>query len=466
MPALREQRTGGEDAQPQARRRRPAGGRAGRRPLADVVGRLQALHARRLPRRLPDRRPVPHRHRHGRRAAGHLQRLRLLRAGLPVRRHRPAQGRRSRVQVHAVPRPHRGGPDARLRDRLPDPVDPVRPPGPACARPLPRGSRRCTRAASRRPGCTSSRTTTASAAPARSSCCSTSRRSTACRPTRWCRPATSGRCGGAPGWLPSAWSRPRWSPSPDGAGEPRRGEETRVPEADFRSYYGRPILKEPTWEWDIPAYLFTGGLAAGSSLLAAGGDASGRHGLRRATRWTSLVAVSASAFFLVHDLGRPARFHHMLRVAKVTSPMSVGTWILTAFGPASGIAALAEARRAAADQRRARCRQPAGPGPGPGRRRRRGRHRARARDVHRGAAHRHLHARLEGGARRAAVRLRRQRAGVRRRRRAGHRAPRRERPGAPDGRRGGRRRAWPARTSSSTASASRARRTTSPAPSG
>ncbi|GAB3935681.1 hypothetical protein GCM10027614_10800 [Micromonospora vulcania] len=57
---------------------------------------------------------------------------------------------------------------------------------------------------------------------------------------------------------------------------------------------------------------------------------------------TSLAAVTASAVFLVKDLGRPARFHHMLRVAKLTSPMSVGTWILTAFGPAAGVAAIAE----------------------------------------------------------------------------------------------------------------------------
>ena len=42
--------------------------------------------------------------------------------------------------------------------------------------------------------------------------------------------------------------------------------------------------------------------------------------------------MSASAVFLVRDLGRPARFHHMLRVAKPTSPMSMGTWILTAYG--------------------------------------------------------------------------------------------------------------------------------------
>ena len=50
--------------------------------------------ARRLPRRLPDRRAVPHRVRHRGRPGGHLQRLRLLRSGLPVRRHRAARGRR------------------------------------------------------------------------------------------------------------------------------------------------------------------------------------------------------------------------------------------------------------------------------------------------------------------------------------------------------------------------------------
>ncbi|SCL48805.1 NrfD/PsrC family molybdoenzyme membrane anchor subunit [Micromonospora chersina] len=132
------------------------------------------------------------------------------------------------------------------------------------------------------------------------------------------------------------------------AGRPRRrggrgGEQLNVPPATFTSYYGRPILKAPVWKWDIAAYLFTGGLAAGSSLLAAGGQLTGRPALRRAGRVTSLAAVSASAYFLVNDLGKPSRFHHMLRVAKLTSPMSMGTWILTAFGPAAGVAAVAEA---------------------------------------------------------------------------------------------------------------------------
>ncbi|MFC7529729.1 NrfD/PsrC family molybdoenzyme membrane anchor subunit [Actinoplanes sp. GCM10030250] len=121
------------------------------------------------------------------------------------------------------------------------------------------------------------------------------------------------------------------------------GDRSMVPPADFRSYYGRPIVRPPVWHHDIAAYLFTGGLAAGSALLAAGGDATGRPALRRAGRTTALGALIASTYFLVNDLGRPDRFHHMLRVAKPTSPMSMGTWILSAFGGAAGVAAVAEA---------------------------------------------------------------------------------------------------------------------------
>ncbi|SDX90698.1 Polysulphide reductase, NrfD [Modestobacter sp. DSM 44400] len=116
-----------------------------------------------------------------------------------------------------------------------------------------------------------------------------------------------------------------------------------VPDANFTSYYGRPVVKPSPWTADIPAYLFMGGLAGGSSLLGAGADLSGRPMLRRGARLAALGALSGSFYALVHDLGRPARFHHMLRVAKATSPMSVGTWILTAYGPMAGLAAVSEA---------------------------------------------------------------------------------------------------------------------------
>ena len=127
-----------------------------------------------------------------------------------------------------------------------------------------------------------------------------------------------------------------------GGGE--RGEQAMVPPAEFTSYYGRPVVKAAPWEHDIPFYLFAGGVAAGSSLLSAGADVTGRPALRRTGRLGSLVALTLSMVALVHDLGRPARFLNMLRVAKPTSPMSVGTWILSAYGPFAGLAGAAELR--------------------------------------------------------------------------------------------------------------------------
>jgi formate-dependent nitrite reductase membrane component NrfD len=121
-----------------------------------------------------------------------------------------------------------------------------------------------------------------------------------------------------------------------------RGEDVVVPPAEFQSYYGRPVLKPPVWEWKIAAYLFTGGLSAGSAVLGAGADLTGRPALRRVGWLSALVNLLASTYFLVSDLGRPERFHHMLRVAKPTSPMSVGTWVLAAYGPGAGIAAIRE----------------------------------------------------------------------------------------------------------------------------
>ena len=99
-----------------------------------------------------------------------------------------------------------------------------------------------------------------------------------------------------------------------------------------RTYYGRSVLKRPVWKWYIPAYFFTGGVAGGTALLAAGGRLTGDHRLARRCLTASSAAVAASGVLLVLDLGRPRRFLNMLRVAKVTSPMSVGTWLLSAFG--------------------------------------------------------------------------------------------------------------------------------------
>jgi formate-dependent nitrite reductase membrane component NrfD len=120
----------------------------------------------------------------------------------------------------------------------------------------------------------------------------------------------------------------------------RGGEEPMVPRAEFDSYYGRPVIKEPVWgSPEVPGYLFLGGLAGASSALAACAHLSGNRELARASKAGAAAAIGLSVVALVADLGRPQRFINMLRVFKVTSPMSVGSWILSGYGPAAGAAA-------------------------------------------------------------------------------------------------------------------------------
>ena len=123
----------------------------------------------------------------------------------------------------------------------------------------------------------------------------------------------------------------------------RRGEQPVVPEAHFSSYYGRPVLKAPPWRaLDIAGYLFLGGLAGASSLLAAGGQVTGRPGLARVAKLGAAGAITVSLGALVHDLGRPARFVNMLRVVKPTSPMNIGSWLLAGYAPLTVAAAAAD----------------------------------------------------------------------------------------------------------------------------
>jgi len=129
----------------------------------------------------------------------------------------------------------------------------------------------------------------------------------------------------------------------NGAHRRRRGEQPMVPEAEFSSYYGRPVIKEPVWRTpDVPGYFFLGGLAGASSVLAAGAQLSGYRKLARVGKVGALGAISLSTVALIHDLGRPGRFANMLRVFKPSSPMSVGSWLLAAYGPVAGAAAVSE----------------------------------------------------------------------------------------------------------------------------
>jgi len=112
--------------------------------------------------------------------------------------------------------------------------------------------------------------------------------------------------------------------------------------AEPRSYYGRPVIKEPVWKWEVPLYFFTGGLAGASSVLSLSARLFGNEKLSRTALYIGAAADVVNPALLIADLGRPERFHHMLRVFKVTSPMNVGAWILLVNGGASNTAALLE----------------------------------------------------------------------------------------------------------------------------
>lgn len=129
-------------------------------------------------------------------------------------------------------------------------------------------------------------------------------------------------------------------------GQAWRPKGTRDHPEETRSYYGRPVIKEPAWTWEVPWYLFAGGLAGSASVLAMGARLAGNEVLADRARLIAAGAVVVCPPLLISDLGRPARFINMLRVFKPTSVMSVGSWVLAGYSSATvGAAALSRSRR-------------------------------------------------------------------------------------------------------------------------
>ncbi len=107
-------------------------------------------------------------------------------------------------------------------------------------------------------------------------------------------------------------------------------------------YYGRPVIKRSHWLWEIIVYFFVGGVAGGSSVVAAVASRFGTaedEPVVRTGRYLALLGAIASPILLILDLGVGRRFHKMLRIFKTRSPMSVGSWILAGFGSFTGLAA-------------------------------------------------------------------------------------------------------------------------------
>jgi Polysulphide reductase, NrfD len=109
-------------------------------------------------------------------------------------------------------------------------------------------------------------------------------------------------------------------------------------------YYGMPLLQRPAWTWQVPLYFFVGGASGAAAVIGAMADWVGHdQEIARRARTIALCSSIASSGLLISGLGRPERFLYMLRVFKSQSPMSMGAWILAAFGSSSGLAILAPA---------------------------------------------------------------------------------------------------------------------------
>ena len=114
------------------------------------------------------------------------------------------------------------------------------------------------------------------------------------------------------------------------------------------TYYGRPQLKSaPFNNLVVGGYVALAGMCGASAILSTladlvRGDRKEAAGVVRRGRYLSLLAPTLGSALLVWDLHTPQRFYNMLRVAKRTSPMSIGTWILMSFSVFSGLAAAAQ----------------------------------------------------------------------------------------------------------------------------
>ena len=155
----------------------------------------------------------------------------------------------------------------------------------------------------------------------------------------------------------------------DRRGRGRRRHRRRIPRrpvvsatkrgTEMRSYYGRPVIKEPTWTWEIPLYFFTGGVSAARRRCSRSRRSSSATSSSRGRRSTSArPPISSRRRCSSPTSGGPSASTTCCASFKVTSPMNVGAWVLLVNGGASNTAAVLElAGRLQAAQARRRARR-------------------------------------------------------------------------------------------------------------
>jgi Ni/Fe-hydrogenase subunit HybB-like protein len=105
-------------------------------------------------------------------------------------------------------------------------------------------------------------------------------------------------------------------------------------QATIVGYQSRPVTKPPNWHGLVSLDMVLNNLSTGLFLVAAIGELLDPVAFRPMARLAyplALLFLLGDLVCLVLDLGDPKRFHHMLRVWKPSSPMSLGTWVLSAY---------------------------------------------------------------------------------------------------------------------------------------
>jgi len=97
-------------------------------------------------------------------------------------------------------------------------------------------------------------------------------------------------------------------------------------------YYGEPVVRPPVWTWEIPVYFFVGGFSGMAAVISLVALTCDRGDVGMTALLVAAIGAILSPVLLTLDLGRPRLFLNMLRVFKYKSPMSLGAWIVFAFG--------------------------------------------------------------------------------------------------------------------------------------
>ncbi len=88
------------------------------------------------------------------------------------------------------------------------------------------------------------------------------------------------------------------------------------------------------WNMLIVIYLFTAGVSAGAFVVSGLATYLGGDRYKRISRIGALIApwpLMLGLFMLIFDLTKPFQFWWLFLTVELTSPMSIGTWLLTLF---------------------------------------------------------------------------------------------------------------------------------------